>query len=520
MANERISRPECRKLIELERNAWRTSSADAAGVLIDAADYYRAFYRAALEAKHSILLSGWQFDSGVQLLRGEDAEQNHEVRLLKFLNQLCERTPTLAIHVLAWDFHLVFALEREWMQKLMFHWMTNERLHFRFDETPVAGGAHHQKFAVIDRSVAFLGGIDLCEARWDARDHREHNPHRTSHGKPVKPYHDIQAFCAGCEVTDALRELFVDRWARSEGPPLKLVECETKSGAAYLPEGALPLGGGELSFSRTDPRGEADTVQEVQKLFTDAIALAEQLIYIETQYFSARSIREALVARIQMADRPRLEIVLIVNRKAEALKEEIAVGLRQTKNVEQLRRVAEESGHALGVYYSLCDGDDPGRQATYIHSKLVCVDDRFLSVGSANLTNRSMAVDTELHVSWETVEPSTAGTELVRSIRTIRADLLREHAGLSERDLFHDPTGLVARLDQLAALPNGRLRTVPPPTEDEQTLLETIDPEVLPFDPVKPRYETSAELTDEQNAASSLFARGIAALFDRLNSSK
>src|SRR5688500_7976467 len=139
MANDRISRPECRKIIEPERNAWRTSSADAAGVLIDAADYYRAFYRAALEAKHSILLSGWQFDSGVQLLRGEDAEQNQEVRLLKFLNQLCERTPTLSIHVLAWDFHLVFALEREWVQTVMFHSMTNDRLHIFFYSTPVAG---------------------------------------------------------------------------------------------------------------------------------------------------------------------------------------------------------------------------------------------------------------------------------------------------------------------------------------------------------------------------------------------
>jgi phospholipase D1/2 len=522
MPNEAIRREECRRIISPGRNAWRTASAEAAGVLVDAADYYRAFYQAALEARHSILLSGWQFDSGVQLLRGEEVEQNQEVRLLKFLNLLCERTPTLEIQVLAWDFHLVFALEREWMQKIMFHWMTNERLHFRFDQAAVAGGAHHQKFAVIDRRLAFLGGIDLCEARWDDRDHRANNPQRTSHGEPVKPYHDVQAFCAGEEVTDALRELFVDRWARSEGPPLQLGECETSSVAEYEPAGALPIGGGELALSRTDPRGEGETVREVQQLFMDAIAAAEQLIYIETQYFSARSILEALVTRMQMADRPRLAVVLLVNPKAEALKEEIAVGLRQTKNVERLRRVAQETGHALGVYYSLCSGDDPGRSATYIHSKLVCVDDRFLSVGSANLTNRSMGVDTELHASWETVEPSGAGTQLARSIRAIRTDLLREHAGLAERerDLLDDASGLVARLDQLAALPNGRLRTVPPPTEDEQALLETIDPELLPFDPAKPNYGTSAELTEEQKATSSAFARGIAALFERVNRSK
>jgi phosphatidylserine/phosphatidylglycerophosphate/cardiolipin synthase-like enzyme len=522
MTDEPRTHPEARKIIVPGRNAWRTSRADASGVLIDGADYYRAFYRAALEARHSILLSGWQFDSGMQLLRGDDVEPGQEVRLLKFLNQLCERTPALQIYVLAWDFHMVFALEREWMQKIMFHWMTNERLHFRFDETAVAGGAHHQKFVVIDRSLAFVGGIDLCEARWDDRGHRAQNPDRTSHDEPVKPYHDVQAYCSGCDVTDALRELFVDRWARTEGAPLELVACEAPSGEAYSPAGALRLGAGELSFSRTDPRAEGDTVQEVQQIFTDAIAASEQLIYLETQYFSARAIRDALVSRMRMPDRPRLTIVLIVNRKAEALKEEIAVGLRQTKNLQEIRRVAEETGHTLRAYYSLCDGDAPDREATYIHSKLVCVDDRFLSVGSANLTNRSMAVDTELHVSWETLEPNAAGAELATCIRTIRTDLLREHAGLAEheRELFSDPHALAAALDQVAARPNGRLRTVPPPTENEQALLEAIDPEQLPFDPEKPSYDLGAELAEEQKVTSFSFARGISALFARLHSSK
>ena len=29
---------------------------------------------------------------------------------------LCERNPKLQIRMLAWDFHMLFALEREWMQ--------------------------------------------------------------------------------------------------------------------------------------------------------------------------------------------------------------------------------------------------------------------------------------------------------------------------------------------------------------------------------------------------------------------
>ena len=39
------------------------------------------------------------------------------------------------------------------------------------------------------------------------------------------------------------------------------------------------------------------------------------------------------------------------------------------------------------------------------HGKLMIVDDRFLTIGSANLTNRSTSVDSELNVSIETETP-------------------------------------------------------------------------------------------------------------------
>lgn len=32
--------------------------------------------------------------------------------------------------------------------------------------------SHHEKFVIIDQSVAFLGGIDLCYGRWDDEYHR------------------------------------------------------------------------------------------------------------------------------------------------------------------------------------------------------------------------------------------------------------------------------------------------------------------------------------------------------------
>ena len=62
-----------------------------------------------------------------------------------------------------------------------------------------------------------------------------------------------------------------------------------------------------------------------------------------------------------------------------------------------LREVASETGCALGCYFILCDGAHETFRATYIHSKLMIVDDEFLTIGSANLTNRSMGLDSELH---------------------------------------------------------------------------------------------------------------------------
>jgi phosphatidylserine/phosphatidylglycerophosphate/cardiolipin synthase-like enzyme len=468
------------RIIQKPRTAWRIVTAERAGVLVDAADYYRAFYWAARRARHYIVMSGWQFDSGVRVVRGDDAPAGEEVRFLKFLNGLCERTPGLHVYLLAWDFHPVFALEREWWQRVYFHWMTNERLHFRFDACEVDGGSHHQKFVVMDGALAFAGGMDVCEARWDDRRHLATNPLRLSHGHPQKPYHDVQAFVAGGDGPAALADLFVERWARARGDALTLPPA-AEPPRVEPPRGLLPLPGGALALSRTDPR-RTGSVREVEQLFADAIAAADRCIYAETQYFSSRRICGALVSRMQAAGRPKLEIVVVVNERAEAIKEELAVGLRQAEILERLRQEAAATGHALGIYWSRPEGANDPFPATYIHSKVMIVDDRFLTVGSANLTNRSMGVDSELHLSWE-ASADDASAALVASIRDLRVSLLAEHSGY-DRDAveaFGSLPGLVGRLDAVAD--RSRLRRHGPPRPAQQAALEVLDPQDLPFDP-------------------------------------
>jgi phospholipase D1/2 len=501
------------RILEIPRHAYRQHSVDELGLFVDGDNYYREFYRAALTAKKSLLLAGWQFDSEVPLLRGADAQGvSTPVTLLKFLNHLCEVNPELQIWILAWDFHMVFAAEREWMQKLVFHWTTNERLRFRFDSNHVERGCHHQKYVVIDGEVSFVGGLDLCEDRWDDSKHQAHNPLRVSRGKPHKPFHDIQAFMRGRDFASSLSELFARRWELTGGDPMAPEDLTPPSQpSSYRPESLMRLVPTTVALSRTDPMAVPEGPKpciEVLALHEAAIEKAERLIYAETQYMSSHAIAEALERRMRMPGRPKLELVFILNMRGETLKETAAVGLAQAQNIGRLRKVALETGHQLGLYYTLpaFDGVETPEKATYIHSKLMIVDDRFMTIGSANLTNRSMGVDTELNVTVETEDPSDP---LGRSIHQVRLTLLAEHAGHA---VFDGTPGLVRHLDSAAG--NGsRLRFHPSPTEGEQTAISILDPQLLPWDP-----DHVEDLEDERKRAFKLgIARTVRELFASRN---
>jgi phosphatidylserine/phosphatidylglycerophosphate/cardiolipin synthase-like enzyme len=411
--------------------------------------------------------------------------------------------------MLAWDFHAVFALEREWMQELVFNWKTSDRLVFHFDDSTVPNGSHHQKFVVMDGAISYLGGLDLCDHRWDTRSHKDPDPLRTSRGEPHKPFHDMQVFLAGRDVAHDLSELFKARWKASGADPIELPEAR-RDFPEFMPKGGIPVDTTRVSLSRTDPHGlpaHAHECKEIAALYVDAIAAAERLVYIETQYFSSKEIETALVNRLARGGPP-VEIAIVLNMAAETIKEEVAVGLAQARILGQLKKAAAGTPHRLGIYYTLphCEGDEPPERATYIHAKVMVVDDRFLTVGSANLTNRSMGVDTELNASFET---ENAGDALERSIAALRLSLIEEHLGASLH--LHEGESLVQALNDRAVRAEGRLRVHPSPTEREEALLEVIDPDKLPFDP--------AAIEDNEEDRS-IFASGLGPLWARLTGGK
>jgi phosphatidylserine/phosphatidylglycerophosphate/cardiolipin synthase-like enzyme len=439
----------------------------SSALLIDGCDYYRAFYAAALRAKRSISLLGWQFDSDVLLLRGEDLPRGADPRdfeLMPFLDRLCRQRPELEVRLLAWDHSMVFLLERELLQRVVFDVSTSDRFLLRYDDTVPLGGSHHQKVAVIDGRIAFLGSQDLCHSRWDSSAHLLRDPRRVSrYGLSYRPYHEVQAVVAGAPARSLL-ELFVDRWRVATGEVLDAADLIHKT---PMPADAIdvpvtcPMPRSALALSRTMPAAPGrEDAHEVRELYVRAIRAAERLIYIETQYLTSSTVRDALVARMNDRSAPRLEIVIVMPPRMEKLKEELTVGPSQSDLLQALEAAAAAGGHALGVY-NVAVKDEQGRDVrVYIHSKLMIVDDAIFTLGSANLANRSMVVDSEINASWHVGEGrSQGGRELHHAIRRARVRLMMEHLGeAADPRIVARPEGIVARLDAVVAQGRGRLR--------------------------------------------------------------
>lgn len=500
-------------------NCSAISEVSATGLLIDGRDYYRAFCDAAASAERYILLAGWQFDSDVELIREGD-NGDDKITLISFLNRLCEKNRELCIYILAWNFSVIYCIDREWLQSWNFKWAANERIQFCFDSCHPFGASHHQKYVVIDGKMAFLGGLDICSGRWDDRSHRAINPRRVNADEtPYSPFHDAQTYHVG-PVAERLEQFFKEQWRAVCSCDLDLLP-PAQTPAPRL-DSALSIKAGRVAISRTQVKtGEtgSQSIREIRRLFRDAVGAAESLIYIENQYFSSEAIHEALVRRMTDSRRSRLEIVLVLAKEANAFVEQASIGIAQAKIIRHLNQLADETGHRLGIYYPASSTESGEEVPTYVHAKLLLVDDAFLSVGSANLNNRSMGLDTELNVSWQANDDDT---DALRSIRDARVNLLAEHTGLEGGEVrtLTRVQGLVARLDRISDHAASRLRRHPllNDSSDGENWIQTIFPSGLPLDPEGPVFgEDSYEPISA--ALDTLFPKGIGWLSSLLSKS-
>lgn len=193
---------------------------------------------------------------------------------------------------------------------------------------------HHQKIVVVDsempngnqerrRIVSFVGGIDLCDGRYDTQFHSLFRTLNTAHlddfhqpnfngasihkGGPREPWHDIHCKLEGPAAWDVLFN-FEQRW-RKQVPQDLLLELRELEGIMIPPSSVTfpddhetwnvqvfrSIDGG-AAFGFPDTPEEAaksglvsgkDNIidRSIQDAYINAIRRAKNFIYIENQYF-------------------------------------------------------------------------------------------------------------------------------------------------------------------------------------------------------------------------------------------
>jgi phospholipase D1/2 len=411
-----------RQILQEGRNCWRILPAGRVAFLIDAEAYFSAFAAAAQKARQSILIAAWDIDSRIQLFR--DGKTRHlPTRLDHFLRALASQREDLHIHILNWDFAMIYAFERELLPVFRLPWQKHKRIHFHMDGHHPLGASHHQKIVVVDDAVAFVGGLDLTKQRWDTPEHLPTDQRRTDpSGDSYGPWHDVQIAVEG-EVASALGDLVRERWFRATGERVESVGAGGKD--LWPPELLADLENVQVGIARTDPfYADREGVREVEALYLEAIASAQHCIYMENQYFTSAAVGKALCERLGEKEGP--EIVLVLREKSDWL-EESTMGTFRAKLLAQLREA--DRYDRLGVYFPVVGGSD--EVLVNVHSKVMIVDDRFVRVGSSNLSNRSMGVDTECDLAIE----SGGQGRVEKAIAGFRNRLLAEHVGVGTAEI-------------------------------------------------------------------------------------
>ena len=129
---------------------------------------------------------------------------------------------------------------------------------------------------------------------------------------------------------------------------------------------------------------------------------------------------------------------------AEGWLEPIAMDSARARLVEALKR--RDVHKRFAVYHPHTTHGEP----IYVHAKITVVDDLNLRVGSSNMNNRSMRLDTECDVVIDARLPANRGAR--EAIRETRESLMAEHLGVDAqtvRATVEETGSLIAAIERL-----------------------------------------------------------------------
>src|SRR5206468_7597596 len=158
---------------------------------------------------------------------------------------------------------------------------------------------------------------------------------------------------------------------------------------------------------------------------------AQRLVYLENQFLWSPELVAILAAKLARPPTDEFRLVCLLPARPNN-------GRDVTRG--QLGVLEEADAHGGGGRLLACTvyaRDARGEPApVYVHAKIGIVDDRWLTVGSANLNEHSLFNDTEVNVV--TCDPALA--------RATRLRLWAEHLEMSEEAVSGDPTKVIDEL--------------------------------------------------------------------------
>ncbi|WP_336491355.1 hypothetical protein [Methylobacterium nigriterrae] len=184
---------------------WRRVPARRVALLHDGAAYFAAARRALVAARRSILLIGWSFDPRM-CLRPDGAGAASDETITALLRRLKAERPELEIRLLIWKMPWPLSAQKDLTPDEV-RIALGSGIAYRADTTLPYGACQHQKFLVVDDSIAFCGGSDFEANRRDTPAHRDRDSRRLPTGEAYPPRHDVMM----------LADLARQRWLAATG---------------------------------------------------------------------------------------------------------------------------------------------------------------------------------------------------------------------------------------------------------------------------------------------------------------
>ena len=377
-------------------------------VLIDGERAIGEICAAMKQARSHVHLAGWHVTPAFEIERDGGCSRT----LRELLAELAERVD---VRVLVWAGPPapVFEPKRSDVKRIRDELTHGTEIRCVLDARERTMHCHHEKLVIVDDEVAFVGGIDLTSLSGDRWDHDEH-PARGRLG-----WHDVATRLRGPAVAD-VAEHFRQRWQEVAGEPLPLPRLQPGAGRTTV-QVLRTIPDGTYEFV---PRGDF----RILDAYVRALKSAHRLIYLENQFLWSTEIAEILAAKLQDPPTDDFRLVLLLparpNNGADTTRGQLG----------RLIEAADGGDRLLAATVSCRSGTET--HSLYVHAKVGIVDDRWLTIGSANLNEHSLFNDTEMNVL-------TCDEELVR--RT-RLTLWAEHLELPVEQVSGDPARVVDEL--------------------------------------------------------------------------